>query len=90
MAELLNYSTEARRQPAALNALYAPGWSPWRGRAQHTGGAKFGSRLGALVKPSSADVERLFSQLELILEQIGVSGLGESYETRLMVRANRF
>ena len=45
-------------------------------------------RLVALVQPSSADVERLFSQLKLILEQIGVSGLEEGIETRLMVRVN--
>ena len=31
--------------------------------------------LVALVQPSSAEVERLFSQLKLILEQISVSGL---------------
>jgi len=47
-------------------------------------------RLVALVQPLSADVERLFSQPKPILDQIGVSGLEESYETRLMVRANRF
>ena len=47
-------------------------------------------RLVALVQPSSADVERLFSQLKLILDQIGVSGLEESYEARLMTRVNKF
>lgn len=45
-------------------------------------------RLVALVQPSSADVKRLFSQLKLILEQIGVSGLEEGIETRLMVCVN--
>ena len=47
-------------------------------------------RLVALVQPSSTDVERLFSQLKLILEQVGVSGLEESYETRTMTRVNVF
>jgi len=47
-------------------------------------------RLVALAQPSSADVERLFSQLKLILEQIGVSGLEENYEARTMTRVNRF
>ena len=41
------------------------------------------------AQPSSADVERLFSQLKLIPQQVGVSGLEESYEKRLMVCANR-
>ena len=44
-------------------------------------------RRPALLQPSSADVER-FSQLKLILEQIGVSGLEESYEGRTMTRVN--
>ena len=47
-------------------------------------------RLVALVQPSSVDVERLFSQLKLILDQIGVSGLEESYEARTMTRVNVF
>jgi hypothetical protein len=46
--------------------------------------------LVTLVQPSSADVERLFSQLKLILEQIGVSGLEENYEGRTMTRVNVF
>jgi len=45
-------------------------------------------RLVALVQPSSAEVERLFSQLKLILEQISVSGLEECYEGRTMTRVN--
>jgi hypothetical protein len=46
-------------------------------------------RLIALVQPSSADVERLFSQLKLIIQQIGESGLEEGIETRVMVRVNK-
>ena len=40
-------------------------------------------RLVALVQPSSAEVERLFSQ-------IGVAGLEEGYEARTMTRVNHF
>ena len=47
-------------------------------------------RLVALVQPSSAEVERLFSQLKLIVEQIGVNGLEEGYEARTMTRVNVF
>ena len=47
-------------------------------------------RLVALVQPSSAQVERLFSQLKLIVGQIGVSGLEEGYEARTMTRVNNF
>ena len=39
-------------------------------------------RLVALVQPPSADVEQLFSQLMLILEQVNVPGLGGCYEGR--------
>ena len=46
--------------------------------------------LVALVQPSSAQVERLFSQLKLIVGQIGVSGLEEGYEARTMTRVNDF
>ena len=46
--------------------------------------------LVALVQPWSADVERLFSQLKLILEHTDVSGLEESYEARLMTRVSKF
>ena len=47
-------------------------------------------RLVALVQPSSAEVERLFSQLKLILEQVSVSGLEEFHEGRTMTRVNVF
>jgi hypothetical protein len=43
-------------------------------------------RLVVLVQPSSAFVERVFSQIKLILEQTGVSGLEESIEARVLVR----
>jgi len=41
------------------------------------------------VQPSSADVERLFSQLKLVIQQIGVMGLEQTIETRVMVRVNK-
>jgi len=47
-------------------------------------------RLVALVQPSSAEVERLLSQLKLIVEQIGVGRLEERYEARTMTRVNQF
>jgi hypothetical protein len=46
-------------------------------------------RLVVLVQPSSAFVERLFSQVKLIIEQIGVSGLEETLEARAFVRCNK-
>ena len=46
-------------------------------------------RLIVLVQPSSAFVERAFSQIKLIIEQIGVSGLEETLEARALVRCNR-
>ena len=46
-------------------------------------------RLVALVQPSSADVERLFSQLKLVIQQIGVMALEQTIETRVMVRVNK-
>jgi hypothetical protein len=45
-------------------------------------------RLVVLVQPSSAFVERVFSQTKLIIEQIGVSCLEETDEARTMVRCN--
>ena len=44
-------------------------------------------RLVALVQPSSAAVERLFSELKLILEQVG-RGLTKTIQGRLMARYN--
>ena len=45
-------------------------------------------RLVVLVQPSSAFAERVFSQIKLIIEQIGVSGLEVTVEARTMVRCN--
>ena len=56
-----------------------------RGRAPLLGE---GASPRRLVQPSSVEVERLFSQLKLIVGQIGVSGLEEGYEARTMTRVN--
>jgi len=45
-------------------------------------------RLVVLVQPSSAFVERVFSQVKRILDQTGVNGLEESIEARVFVRCN--
>jgi hypothetical protein len=41
------------------------------------------------VQPSSADVERLFYQLKLVFQQIGVMALEQTIETPVMVRVNK-
>jgi hypothetical protein len=46
-------------------------------------------RLIVLVQPSSAFVERAFSQIKLIIQQIGVSGLEETLEARALVHCNK-
>jgi hypothetical protein len=67
-------------------------WEWWVTRANDT--TKFFNfwstalRLVVLVQPSSAFVERVFSQIKLIIEQIGVSGLEVTVEARTMVRCN--
>ena len=46
-------------------------------------------RLVALVQPSSARMERVFSQLKLVLDSVGSSSLEETVETRMFVRVNK-
>jgi hypothetical protein len=45
-------------------------------------------RLVALVQPSSARMERIFSQLKLTLDAVGSSCLEKTVEARLFVREN--
>jgi hypothetical protein len=45
-------------------------------------------RLVALVQPSSARMERIFSQLKLTLDAVGSSCLEKTLEARLFVREN--
>ena len=46
-------------------------------------------RVVALIQPSSASVERVFSQLKLILDEIGEISLHDNIEARLMARVNK-
>jgi len=67
-------------------------WEWWMTRANDT--TKFFNfwatalQLVVLVQPSGAFVERGFSQIKLIIEQIGVSGLEVTVEARTIVRCN--
>ena len=47
------------------------------------------ARLVALVQTSSARIERVFSQLKLILETIVFSALEKTVEGRLFTRVNK-
>ena len=63
-------------------------WEWWRSkRGKFTYFSK-AARLVVLVQVSSAAVERIFSQVKYILEQIGDSALEENIETRMMERVN--
>ena len=46
------------------------------------------ARLVALVPVTSASVERVFSQVKLIVETVWENALPETIETRLMERVN--
>jgi hypothetical protein len=48
------------------------------------------ARLVALVQTSSASVERVFSQVKIIVEAIGETALESTLETRLMCRVNDY
>jgi hypothetical protein len=67
-------------------------WEWWKTRVK---GMKFfsfwpaGLRLVVLAQPSSTFVERVFSQIKLILEQTGVLGPEDSIEAREMFRCNK-
>ena len=68
-------------------------WEWWKARVKGVTFFKYwplALRLVVLVQPSSAFVERVFSQIKLIIEQIGVSSLEETIEARTMVRCNGF
>ena len=68
-------------------------WEWWKARVKGVSFFKYwplALRLVVLVQPSSAFVERVFSEIKLIIEQIGVSSLEETIEARTMVRCNRF
>ena len=64
-------------------------WKWWGSKYHKYPG--FGSvvRSIALLQTSSASVERVFSQLKLIVGQIGQSALEDNFELRLMRRVNK-
>ena len=65
-------------------------WEWWRAkRGKFTYFSK-AARLVVLVQVSSAAVERIFSQVKYILEQIGDSALEENIECRMMERVNKY
>ena len=47
-------------------------------------------RLVALVQTSSASVERVFSQVKIIVDTIGEAALESTLETRLKQRVNDY
>jgi hypothetical protein len=66
-------------------------WEWWRARVVGVSVFKFwplALRLVVLVQPSSAKMERIFSQLKLTLEAVGCVCLEKTVETRLFVREN--
>ena len=66
-------------------------WEWWRVRVRGVYLLKYwpvALRLVALVQPSSAKMERIFSQLKLTLDSLGVSCLEKTVEARLFVREN--
>lgn len=66
-------------------------WEWWRVRVHGVNLFKFwplALRLVALVQPSSARMERIFSQLKLTLDALGFSALEKTVEARLFVREN--
>ena len=46
-------------------------------------------KLVPLIQTSSAFVERIFSQVQLITREIGEEGLRDNIETRVMKRVNK-
>lgn len=66
-------------------------WEWWRLRVRGVTVFKFwplALRLVVLVQPSSAKMERIFSQLKITLEAVGSSCLEKTIEARLFVREN--
>jgi hypothetical protein len=66
-------------------------WEWWRARLRGVCVLKYwpeALRLVVLVQPSSAKMERIFSQLKLTLDAIGFNWLEKTVEARLFVREN--
>jgi hypothetical protein len=64
-------------------------WEWWRDRVDFFKFWPTAARLVALVQPSSAVMERVFSQLKLTLETIGYSAREKTVEARMFARENR-
>jgi hypothetical protein len=67
-------------------------WEWWRVRVHRVKIFHFwplALRLVVLVQPSSARMERVFSQLKLVLGSVGTSCLEETVEARMFVRENK-
>ena len=63
-------------------------WLWWKDHRLLSKDFSLAARLVALVQVSSASVERLFSQLKLVVDAVGESMLEETLETRLFVLEN--
>ena len=65
-------------------------WEWWRLHRDKFVYLSIAARLIVLVQVSSASVERVFSQLKLIIDAIGVSALKDNIECRLFERLNKY
>ena len=65
-------------------------WEWWRAKRHLFTYFSMAARLVATVLISSAAVERVFSQIKLIVEAVGNSALEETLETRVMERVNMY
>ena len=64
-------------------------WKWWGSRKHRFIHATKAVKLVALIQTSSAFVERVFSQVQLITREIGEEGLRDNIETRVMRRVNK-
>ena len=65
-------------------------WKWWQANQHKFSFFQTAARLVALVPVTSASVERVFSQVKLIVETVGENALQETIETRLMERVNEY
>lgn len=65
-------------------------WEWWRLHRNKFVYLSMAARLVVLAQVSSASVERIFSQLKLIIDAVGVSALKDNLECRLFERMNEY
>ena len=65
-------------------------WEWWRLHRNKFTYLSMAARLVVLAQVSSASVERIFSQLKLIIDSVGVSALKDNLECRLFERINEY